>query len=93
MDDKLIKLDIQEVEGRANTRIIGFDGDLDSTNVEVTLESVSALFEEGVVNLIADFSKLRYVNSTGLGILLHISKTAKALFYTLPVEPNLSYHP
>lgn len=35
------------------------------------------LFNEGFTSLIADFKNLRYVNSTGLGILLHFSKSAK----------------
>jgi anti-anti-sigma factor len=77
MEEKHINFEIKEVEGKPNTRIVVFEGDLDSTNVESTLETVTGLFSEGVVNLIADFSSLRYVNSTGLGILLHISKTAK----------------
>jgi anti-anti-sigma factor len=29
------------------------------------------------VQVVADFKKLRYVNSTGLGILLHFSKAAR----------------
>lgn len=41
------------------------------------MEKVCSLFSEGIINLIADFKKLRYVNSTGLGILLHFSKSAK----------------
>lgn len=77
MENKQIKLEVKEVEGRPNTRIVEFDGDLDSTNVESTLEKINAIFGEGIVNIVANFSKLRYVNSTGLGILLHISKTAK----------------
>jgi anti-sigma B factor antagonist len=77
MEDKQIKLDVEEIAGHSNSRLVRFDGDLDSTNVETTLESIMSLFHEGVVNLVADFRKLRYVNSTGLGILLHISKVAK----------------
>jgi len=92
MEDKQIKLDIEEVEGRPDTRIIKFDGDLDSTNVEKTLETITGLFHDGVVNLVADFRNLRYVNSTGLGILLHISKTAKegnGLFKIAEVNENV----
>ena len=35
------------------------------------------MLNEGTLNIVADFEKLRYVNSTGLGILLHFSKSAK----------------
>jgi anti-sigma B factor antagonist len=41
------------------------------------LEKICNLFSDGFINIIADFKKLRYVNSTGLGILLHFSKSAK----------------
>jgi anti-sigma B factor antagonist len=77
MESKQIKLEVKDVEARSNTKVVEFDGDLDSTNVESTLDKVNAIYGEGNVNIVADFSKLRYVNSTGLGILLHISKTAK----------------
>jgi anti-anti-sigma factor len=30
--------------------------------------------QDGLVHLVADFSKLRYINSTGLGAILRISK-------------------
>jgi anti-anti-sigma factor len=85
MEGKQIKLEVKEVEGRPDARILEFDGDLDSTNVESTLDRVNAIYGEGIVNIIADFSKLRYVNSTGLGILLHISKTAKNNKWTFKI--------
>lgn len=77
MEDKQIKLEVLEVGVHPEARIIKFEGDLDSTNVEVTLDLVTSLLNEGVTEIIADFAKLRYVNSTGLGILLHINKMAK----------------
>jgi anti-anti-sigma factor len=85
MESKQIKLEVKDVDGRSNTKIIEFDGDLDSTNVESTLDKVNTIYGEGVANIIADFSKLRYVNSTGLGILLHISKTAKTNRWTFKI--------
>lgn len=72
-----MNLEVKTVPGHENARIIAFDGDLDSTNVESTLEQVNDIYDSGVTHIIADFQKLRYVNSTGLGILLHISKTAR----------------
>ena len=58
-------------------KLVKFNGDLDATNVEDVVEKIFALMNDGDINIIADFSDLRYVNSTGLGILLHFSKTAK----------------
>ncbi|NLG18476.1 MAG: STAS domain-containing protein [Fibrobacter sp.] len=72
-----IDLVYEDIRGKVNAKLIRFIGDLDATNVETVLEKVCSLFNEGIRDLVADFKKLRYVNSTGLGILLHFSKSAK----------------
>ena len=72
-----IDLQISDIPSFPKAKIIRFIGDLDATNVETTLEKVSGLIRDGYIFLVADFEHLRYVNSTGLGILLHFSKTAK----------------
>ncbi len=75
--DSQIELSFEDVRGKRNTKLIRFTGDLDATNIEFVLDRVSSTINEGAVNIVADFKQLRYVNSTGLGILLHFSKTAK----------------
>ncbi|MGM0443604.1 MAG: STAS domain-containing protein [Fibrobacterota bacterium] len=72
-----IDLEYSDAKGVDKGRVVHFKGDLDATNVEQVVENVFSLIDEGTVNIIADFSQLRYVNSTGLGILLHFSKSAK----------------
>ncbi len=72
-----LSLKIEDIKEKNNAKMISFIGDLDATNVEDILENISSLMNEGFVNIVADFSKLRYVNSTGLGIILHFSKVAK----------------
>jgi anti-anti-sigma factor len=72
-----IELVFEDIKGKGNARLIRFIGDLDATNVETVLEKVCDLFSDGITTIVADFKKLRYVNSTGLGILLHFSKSAK----------------
>ena len=72
-----IKLEFEDIKGKPDTKLVRFIGDLDATNVELVLEQICDLFNASVLNIIADFKELRYVNSTGLGILLHFSKTAK----------------
>ena len=72
-----IELIYEDIRGKNNAKLVHFVGDLDATNVETVLEKVCNLYNDGYINLVADFQKLRYVNSTGLGILLHFSKTAK----------------
>jgi len=75
--DTQIELQITDLDGVPHGKLIKFMGDLDATNVESTLDQVTKLIKDGFVQIVADFRNLRYVNSTGLGILLHFSKTAK----------------
>ena len=72
-----IELTFEDIRGKQGAKLIRFIGDLDATNIELVLEKVFNLINEGIINIIADFKQLRYVNSTGLGILLHFSKTAR----------------
>ncbi|MBN2036748.1 MAG: STAS domain-containing protein [Chitinispirillaceae bacterium] len=72
-----IELKHEAVKGKNEAQVIRFIGDLDATNVQTVLEKICNLFSEGKIHIVADFAKLRYVNSTGLGILLHLSKSAK----------------
>ncbi|MDR0306621.1 MAG: STAS domain-containing protein [Chitinispirillales bacterium] len=72
-----IQLTCEEIPGKANARLVRFVGDLDATNTDYIMEQVFNFFSDGLVNIVADFKNLRYVNSTGLGILLHFSKSAK----------------
>jgi anti-anti-sigma factor len=72
-----IELKCEAVKGKGEAQVIRFVGDLDATNVQTVLERICNLFSEGKIHIVADFAKLRYVNSTGLGILLHLSKSAK----------------
>ena len=72
-----IDLSFEDIRDKEQAKLIHFIGDLDATNIELVLEKVCNLINEGIINIIADFKHLRYVNSTGLGILLHFSKTAR----------------
>ena len=75
--DTQIELQISDLPAIPNGKLVKFVGDLDATNVESTLDQVTKLIRDGFVNIVADFHNLRYVNSTGLGILLHFTKTAR----------------
>jgi len=72
-----IELIYEEIKQKPGAKLVRFVGDLDATNVESVVERIFSLLNEGTLNIVADFEKLRYVNSTGLGILLHFSKSAK----------------
>ena len=72
-----IELLYEDIKDNPGAKLVRFVGDLDATNVENVVEKIFSLLNEGTLNIVADFEKLRYVNSTGLGILLHFSKSAK----------------
>ncbi|MBD3322409.1 MAG: anti-sigma factor antagonist, partial [Chitinivibrionales bacterium] len=72
-----IDLEYEDLKGVQNAKVVKFVGDLDATNVEFVLEKVCNLMDEGFIHVVADFKKLRYVNSTGLGVLLHFNKSSK----------------
>lgn len=72
-----IELQYQDIKDKPDAKLIKFIGDLDATNVEGVVEKIFSLLNEGILNIVADFDRLRYVNSTGLGILLHFSKSSK----------------
>jgi anti-anti-sigma factor len=72
-----IELKTLEIKDHPDAKLVKFIGDLDATNVETILEEISELINGGTPKIVADFEKLRYVNSTGLGILLHLSKASK----------------
>lgn len=72
-----INLAVEEIAGVENGHVVAFAGDLDATNVDDVVDKIFNLLHDGAREIIADFKELRYVNSTGLGILLHFSKQAK----------------
>ncbi len=68
---------VQGIPGIPQARILVLDGELDSGSVEKMMKSVTHLLDEGVVSLVVDCEHLRYVNSTGLGILLHFTRALR----------------
>lgn len=56
---------------------ISLKGDLDSTNIDYVLNRIKSQIGSRVPKIIVDFSGVRYVNSTGIGILLHFSISTK----------------
>ncbi len=72
-----IELKVSDIDGLSGVKLVKLIGDLDATNVENVLEKVNNIKSDGFNKIIADFTKLRYVNSTGLGVLLHMSKSIK----------------
>ena len=78
MSQTKIEIKEIEVEGHSDISVVKFVGDLDATNIEYTVDKVFNIMNNKSANIIADFSELRYVNSTGIGILFHFSKSAQS---------------
>ena len=72
-------LTIEQIENYPAARLLRFVGDLDSTNAEATSNRIVELLDGEVTTLVADFSRLRYINSTGLGALLFVNKKVKGV--------------
>ncbi len=60
--------------------IIKFNGELDTTNATDVLELLEKMVNEDYKEqdiIIADFENLSYLNSTGIGVLLHFNNFVK----------------
>ncbi|RMH68533.1 MAG: anti-sigma factor antagonist [Gemmatimonadetes bacterium] len=65
----------EDVAGRSDSKIMHFSGSLDATNIQaVSDQIISLLNDSGVVNIIADFEQLKYLNSTALGNIIDYNK-------------------
>jgi anti-anti-sigma factor len=75
MLDETVQISSLPIEEQPGCFLLMLEGDLDSSNAQEFIKFVQNLHEnEGLMHLVADFSKLRYINSTGLGSILRISK-------------------
>lgn len=72
-----LELKILSVPGHPDARILRLSGEFDASAVEQALEEVTALLDAGVRHLVCDCKDLRYVNSTGLGVILHFSRVTR----------------
>lgn len=73
-----INIETKPVDGSPDKTIMVFDGSLDATNIENVAKKVQEVLSSDVKNIIADFNKLRYLNSTALGHIINFNKQAKA---------------
>ncbi|MDR3002264.1 MAG: STAS domain-containing protein [Fibromonadaceae bacterium] len=75
MLDETLQMTSSPIAEQPGCFLLTLEGDLDSSNAQEVTKFVQNLSEkEGLMHLVADFSNLRYINSTGLGTILRISK-------------------
>ncbi len=87
-----IDIKTKAIEGVADKQIMIFEGSLDATNIESVAQKVDDVLSSGINNIIADFNKLRYLNSTALGHIINFNKKAKNLggsFVLVNVNENV----
>lgn len=58
--------------------VANLHGDLDVVGSPRVREELTNIVEEGVTNLVVDFSGVEFVDSTGLGALLNVLKSVNA---------------
>ncbi|MBR0518367.1 STAS domain-containing protein [bacterium] len=69
-----IKVDVKEGEG---CNILNVCGDVDVYTSPKVKESINALIEKEIYNIVVNLEDVRYVDSTGLGVLIGALKKVK----------------
>jgi len=81
-------------EGIDDGVLVKVKGDIDSTTATYFSDEIfSILNNDGKVNIVVDLQDLRYVNSTGLGAFLNITKSVRlkgGVFAICNVNDNIS---
>ncbi|MCL2845206.1 MAG: STAS domain-containing protein [Chitinivibrionia bacterium] len=94
MQKTQIELVTSEAKGVNNGIVVKVKGDIDSTTATYFSEEIFGILNnDGKVNIIADLQDLRYVNSTGLGAFLNITKSVRikgGVFAICNVNDNIS---
>jgi len=87
---EILKTDAQNVEGGV---IVKVKGDIDSTTSTIFSNTIfDILNNDEKINIIADLENLRYINSTGLGAFLNITKTVRlkgGIFVICGINDNI----
>lgn len=69
-----LHIDLEEIEDRVILRI---DGRIDAATVTVLERKINTLLDEKHYNLLLDFTRVDYLSSAGMRILLSMSKKLK----------------
>jgi len=81
-------------EGIENGIVVKVKGDIDSTTSNYFSDEIFGLVNnDGKLNIVVDLSELRYVNSTGLGAFLNITKSVRlkgGSFVICNINENIS---
>jgi anti-anti-sigma factor len=71
-----LEIEMQEIDKRIVLRL---DGRIDAITSPVLEKKMASLIEDGHKDLILDFSKVDYLSSAGMRLLLSVTKKLKAM--------------
>lgn len=70
-----LQIELEEIEHRI---ILRLDGRLDASSAQILERKITRLIDEHHVHLILDFSRIDYLSSAGLRVLLSATKQLKS---------------
>jgi anti-sigma B factor antagonist len=70
-----IKIDVRETDGQAF--VIELSGDIDMNGSPMVKDAITELIDNNHFNLVINIEKVRYVDATGLGVLIGGLKLAR----------------
>ena len=85
-----LRTEIKTVKNR-NILLIRISGQIESENIYPLNEEIKKLFEEGIFHCILDLSEVKYINSSGIAMVLSIKKTVEKNYGKLIlIQPSRS---
>jgi anti-sigma B factor antagonist len=65
-----INVDVKEIAGKNGVRVVDLNGEIDVYTSPRVKETISELIDQGHYDLIINLENVRYIDSTGLGVLI-----------------------
>jgi anti-anti-sigma factor len=70
-----IKIELEDIDEKV---VVHIEGRLDAPSTPTLEKKINALIDDGKFNLLLDFSKVEYLSSAGMRLLLSASKKIKS---------------
>lgn len=67
----IVETHLEDVKGQ-KVQVLNFQGQINQTNSYVLSDNILIFFDSGTYDTILDFSKLEYINSVGLAVIIAI---------------------
>ena len=65
-----ITVDVREIPGKDGVRVVDLNGEIDVYTSPRVKETITDLIDQGHYDLIINLENVRYIDSTGLGVLI-----------------------